>query len=244
VVSARLAILATPERAGLHGVDASCDWGEARTFGPGETAALGEWRPETVIALDVAAPSGPWRVIAWGAQGPRRVTTAGDAVWWRVPLPAADDLDTLRGQAGRGVVVAGGEKAGRQAAVEKLHARGVEAREVPVLTRGALQTARVVALLGTPGAPLPDAGPAVLAAGRVLVAPRAERAFGLLAWSDHLPYENEDELVCSADAADTYPDAFEAVLAMGALSAEAHRASAVYRRIAVDAELEDAARGR
>jgi hypothetical protein len=81
----------------------------------------------------------------------------------------------------------------------------------------------------------------VLAAGRVLLLPRAEPAFGLLAWSDHLPYENEDDLVRTADAAQTYPQAFEPLVALGVLAAEAHLASAVYQRLAVDAELEDAA---
>ena len=96
-------------------------------------------------------------------------------------------------------------------------------------------------VLGEPGEPMPDGALAVLAAGRVLVAPRAEPAFGLLPWSDHLPYDNEDDIAYAGDLAQTFPEAFEPIVAMGILAAEAHVASVVYGRLAVDAELEDEA---
>ncbi len=197
-----------------------------------------------MFALGTTPPEGPWRTIAWGAALPSaaRVVGAAGPVWRRAPLPAADTLAELRGRRGAGVVVAGGDEAARESALAKLAAREVDAWGVAALTRSDLERAAVVALLGAPGDPLPDAAPAVLAAGRILVAPRAQPGFGLLPWSDHLPYDNEDELACSADVAQSFPEAFEPIVAMGVLAAEAHRASAVYGRLAVDAELEDAAR--
>jgi len=237
----RVAIVAGAGAAALHGLEGRFAWGEARTFARGDE--LAGWAPTTVVALGAAAPDGPWRTIAWGAPGEptKRFVGRGEAGWRRAPLPAADALAELRGQRGAGVVVAGGDDAARESTLAKLAARGVDAWGAAALTRADLERAAVVALLGAPGAPLPDAAPAVLAAGRILVAPRAEPGFGLLPWSDHLPYDNEDELACSADVAQTYPDAFEPIVAMGVLAAEAHRASAVYGRLAVDAELEDAA---
>jgi hypothetical protein len=238
-VSERLAILADGDVAALHGLDGRFAWGEARTF-PTDAPDLASWAPDTVVALAGPAPDGPWRTVRFGAGDGRTVSTAADGVWRRAPLPAADALADLRRDSGRGVVVAGGSDAERSSTLAKLHGRHVDAVGVESLSREVLAGAAVVALLGAQGAPLPAGATAVLAAGRVLMVPRAEPGFGLLPWSDHLPYENEDDLVRTADAAESYPAAFEPIVAMGILAAEAHLASAVYHRLAVDAELEDA----
>jgi hypothetical protein len=235
----RLAIVAPAETAALHGLDGDFEWGTAGTFASAE--GVSEFAPDTVIALGTEPPAGAWRTIAWGAPGARRVGTGGEGVWRRAPLPAADALAALRKRPGAGVLVVGGDEPARESAVVKLRARGVEVRAAARLAAEDLERAAVVALLGEPGEPLPDAAPAVLAAGRLLIAPRSQPAFGLLPWNDHLPYDNEDELACSADAAFSFPAAFEPQLALGALAAEAHLASAVYGRLAIDAELEDAA---
>jgi len=232
----RVAVVAGAREAALHGLD-GC------TYAPDDTAALAAAEPTVVFALGTTPPEGPWRTIVWGAalSSAARVVGAAGPVWRRAPLPAADGLATLRARRGAGVVVAGGDEAARESALAKLAARRVDAWGAAALTRPDLERAAVVALLGAPGDPLPDAAPAVLAAGRILVAPRAQPGFGLLPWSDHLPYDNEDELACSADVAQSFPEAFAPIVAMGVLAAEAHRASAVYGRLAVDAELEDAA---
>lgn len=223
----RVAVLAGAEDAAVHGLDGRFGWGEGRSFDPADADGLRAWAPGTVIALGARAPDGPWRTIAWAA-GDRRAT-----------LPAADSLASLRARLGTGVLVVGSEEAARESALVKLGARRVEASGAERLTRAGLEGAAVVALLGAPDAPMPDGAAAVLAAGRILVAPRADPAFGMLPWSDHLPYENEDELACSADVAQSFPEAFESIVAMGILAAEAHLASAVYGRLAVYAELAD-----
>jgi hypothetical protein len=169
------------------------------------------------------------------------VSTSVTSTWRRAPLPAADALAELRETSGAGVLVVGGEEAERKSAEQTLRARAVPVRVAPRLTRAELASAAVVAMLGAPGEPLPPAAPAVIVAGRLLVAPRAEPAFGLLPWIDHLPYDHLDDMACSADAAQSFPEAFEAIAAMGVVAAEAHLASAVYGRLAIDAELEDAA---
>jgi hypothetical protein len=230
----RVAVVAAPEAAALHGLDGSFVWGDARTFRPGDDAVR-EWAPGTVIALEGPPPPGPWAAIGWDLRGDRSAGAHG--TWRRVVLPAADALAELRAVPGLDVVVAGGDEAGRTSALDKLAARGVPGVGAERLTRDVLARAAVVALLGEQDAPMPDAATAVLAAGRVLVAPYCAPAFGLLAWSDHLPYANEDEMVCAADMAFTFPDAFEAISAMGTVAVEAHLASAVYGRLAIDAGL-------
>jgi hypothetical protein len=177
-------------------------------------------------------------VTAGEAPDARRVGTGAD-VWRRAPLPAADALAALRTRPGAGLLVVGGEEPARDSALEALRKRGVDARAAARLSGEDLEAAAVVAVLGEPGAPLPSAAPAVLAAGRLLVAPRANPTFGLVPWSDHLPYDHLNDLVWSADVARTFPEAFEAIVAMGVVVAEAHLASAVYGRLALEAELEE-----
>jgi hypothetical protein len=242
----RFAIVADPDTAALHGLDGTFEWGTARTFEPQERAPLTDWGPDTVVGIVTPPPDGPWRTIAWdhssgGASRPRRVGSSGTGLWRRAPLPATDALADLRDEKGVGVLVVGGEEADRESAEKKLRARAVPVRVAQRLTRSELASVAVVAMLGEPGDPLPPAAPAVIAAGRLLVAPRAEPAFGLLPWIDHLPYDYVDDLARSADAAQSFPEAFEAIAAMGVVAAEAHLASAVYGRLAIDAELEDQA---
>jgi len=234
----RLAIVAAPVDRALHGLDGAFAWGEARSFGEDDVAELRAWGPDTVMSVGVLAPPGPWRTIGWDVPAARRVGGAG--AWRNAPKPAADALAGMSTRLGTGVLVTGGRAAQRRSVLGKLHERGVEARGARRLDADALAQAAVVALVGEPGAPLPGEALAVLAAGRLLVAPRAEPSFGLLPGSDHLSYENEDELVWCADVAAMFPQAFDAVRAMAALAVEPHWASVVYARIALDAELEDA----
>jgi hypothetical protein len=232
----RVAVIAGTEVAALHGVSGRFSWGEGRTFTPGECDGLSAWAPGAVIALRESPPPGPWASIAWGVAGDRHVGIDGG--WRLAPLPASDALVALRARSGSVLVVTGGNEAARASAIEKLRSRRVEARAVPTLTIGELEDAAVVAVVGATDSPLPDVAPAVLAAGRILVAPRAKPSFGFVPWSDHLPYENEDEMVCAADMAYTYLEAFGVIADMGSLAAEAHLASRVYGRLAIDAELE------
>lgn len=234
----RVAIVAPIAAAAIHGLDGAFGWGEAHTFVSEDSAGLADWRPDTVIAIETPPPEGPWQTIAWGAPGDRRVGTGADA-WRRAPLPAADALAALRSRRGAGVLVVGHEHPARDSALEALRESGVDARGVASLSSEALEAAAVVALLGEPGEPLPAPAPAVLAAGRLLVAPRAEPTFGLVPWSDHLPYDNLNDLVWAAGAVHSFPEAFESIVAMGVVAAAAHRASAVYGRLAIEAAHED-----
>ena len=236
--ASRVAIVAGPVDRALHGLDGTFGWGEARSFAEDDTAELEAWRPDTVIGVGVPAPPGPWRTIGWDVPSAHRV--GGEGAWRNAPAPAADALAGLRSRPGAGVLVVGGDAARRQSALEKLHRLDVEARSAERLDVEGLERAAVVALAGEPGAPLPAAALAVLAAGRLLVAPRAEPTFGLLPGSDHLSYDHEDEAVWCAEVAALFPQAFEPVAAMAALAVEPHWASAVYGRIALDAELEAA----
>lgn len=155
------------------------------------------------------------------------------------PWPANDDLFGLpRGGSGVLVVAASDER--RASLLERMAQRGVQAEGAERLTIDGLEQAGTVVLAGRrsrdalePGEdpPLPPLAPAVLAAGRVLIAPRSEPSHGLLPGVDHLAFVADDEAAQYADAVTSYPEAFELMRVMARVSAQAHRASAVYARM-------------
>ena len=210
----RLAIVAAADDAALHGLDGTFGWGEARTVAP-----------EAPAAADVVLELGPGGIVVRGPG--HRIATAGDGLWRRAPLPANDALSAL--PPGDGVLVIG--------PADALREHGVQVTQAERLTAAGLAAAAIVAFAGEPGAPLPAAAPAVLAAGRLLIVPRADPGFGLLAGVDHLAYDSDYELAQLADAAATFPLAFETIVAMGRLAARAQLASAVYGRLSVDLAL-------
>jgi hypothetical protein len=110
--------------------------------------------------------------------------------------------------------------------LELLMARGIEAVAGDAPVGEALAAAKVVVLAGEHGAPLPDAAWDVLAAGRVLVTPRAEPAYGLQPGIDHLSGGSDRELADMAALAATFPAAVEPVVAMGRLMARLRRSLA------------------
>ena len=104
------------------------------------------------------------------------------------------------------------------ALIELLKARGVDAVTAdPPLD--ALASAEVVVLAVEHGGPPPDIAWEVLAAGRILVAPRAEPSQGLQPGVDHLSGRSDRELADLAAMAAAFPTALEAVAAMGRLAA-------------------------
>jgi hypothetical protein len=182
--------------------------------------------------------------------GARIIATYGEGLWRRAPWPVHDDLfDSPRPREPL-AVLHGGDEARTAAVSDKLAARGLAAVAAGRLTREAIEDAWAVALLGpadaaTPEAPsaalaMPAEAPAVLAARRVLVAPRCGVSFGLLPGSDHLAFGTDDDVVQYLDAVLTFPRSFDPFRALGALAAERHRASVVYARLA--AELRSAPR--
>jgi hypothetical protein len=166
----------------------------------------------------------------------RLVATAGDGLWRRAPWPAADALLAAPPPpADAGVLIV--DPSGASELAARLAERGVPAQEAARLDSGRLLAAAVILFAGAPGEPLPAHAPAVLAAGRVLVVPRAEPSFGLLPAVDHLSYDDDVAAAQYADIAFTHGDAFESTRAMGRIAVRAHLASEVYRRWAVDLEL-------
>jgi len=195
----------------------------------------------------LAGPSLPARSKLSGPAEPlaaRTIATGGDGLWGRAPWPANDALFELPPAPGPLAVVAGGDAERRAHVVDKLEARGLPVRGAELLTREDLAAATVVALLGaadsaTPEAPwaataMPAEAPAVLAARRVLLAPRCAATFGLLAGTDHLAFATGDDVVQYADSVLTFPDAFEPFHVLGARAAETQRASRVYARLAAE----------
>jgi hypothetical protein len=230
-MSQRLAIAADPRAAALAGLDGTFEWGEAVTAAPDAlpehdvAVSLGE------VGGDVTWLAGP---AADGGGGARTIGTGGDGLWSRAPWPARDDLFELPPPAGPRALVAGGDAAVRGAIAAKLEARGLAVTASEALTADDLAAASAVVLVGEGGDAVPAEAPAVLAARRVLIAPRRPVGFGLLAGTDHLAFGTEDDAVQCADAVTSFPDSFEPFVVLGAIAAERHRASVVYGRLVAE----------
>ena len=206
---------------------------------------LGEPGAEPADVVWVPGPGG-----AGGGRGARLIATGGEDLWSRAPWPVRDELFELGPPAEDCALVCGGDAGRRATVAEKLEARGRPVSAVPQITVDDLARASVVALLGDADAgtenaeavarAMPAEAPAVLAARRVLVAPRCEVTFGLLPGSDHLAFGTDDDAVGYLDAVLSFPAAFQPFTVLGTLAAERHRASVVYARLA--AELRSAPR--
>jgi hypothetical protein len=169
----------------------------------------------------------------------RAIATGGEGLWRRQPLPVADALWELPPPSTDVVLLVGTPGDARDLAEEKLSAQSLSVRAVTALSLSALRECAVVAFHGPPGKSLHGAAFAALAAGRPLIAPESEPAFGLIAGVDHLSHHNDDELVKAADTALTFTAALEPIVAMGFLAAENRRASVVYERLLVDLRLSE-----
>jgi hypothetical protein len=179
----------------------------------------------------------------------RVIATSGEGLWSRAPWPAADALFDLPPPPAPLALVAGDDEERRAYVADRLAERGLPVRSAALLTVEDLAAASAVALRGDAGAGTPEApwtalampaeAPAVLATRRVLIAPRCAATFGLLPGTDHLAFATGDEVIQYADAVLTFPDSFAPFRVLGARSAEPHRASRVYARLA--AELREAA---
>jgi hypothetical protein len=211
-------VAGSPEVLALHGPD-STSAGEP-------LVCLGDIPPRQGAAVH-------WRATPGAATpGVRTVAPGGGGLWRRAPLPAADGLfDLADGSLAAGALVAGGDGPAREAAVGAIRAAGLDARAVDTVTAEALAACGVVVVVGEADQPLDRLAFPALAAGRLLVAPRAAPAFGLLAGIDHLAYGHPEELARLAVAATRFPEAFAMLRGMGRLAAGAQRASAVLARV-------------
>jgi hypothetical protein len=217
----------------------------------GDRRGLGLAAGEAPLSVRLGRPSAGDRADVVWLPGPapaevpagvRMIATSGDGLWSRAPWPARDDLFELPPPARLVALVVGADDELRTRTLELLERRGATATVAPLLTREDLELASVVAMLGdadaaTPPAPLhanalPGEAPAVLAARRILIAPRARTTFGFLAGVDHLAASTPDDVAAYVHMTLTFPEAFEPFRVLGALAAERHRASAVYARLA------------
>jgi hypothetical protein len=105
--------------------------------------------------------------------------------------------------------------------VALLREREVDALAVEDPAADALAPGDVILVAGHHGAPPPHAAWDALAAGCLLVAPRAEPTNGLEPGIDHLSAGTDGELADLAAVAAKIPAAFEPVAAMGRLKARA-----------------------
>ena len=196
---------------------------------------LGPVEPGDLVWLPGPAPAKP-------PTGALVIATSGDGLWSRAPWPAADALFDLAPPDRPHALVVCADDENREQVLEKLAARDLPATGAAQLTAEDLAAASAVALLGpadaaTPEAPwaaaaMPAEAPAVLAARRLLVAPRCATTFGLLAGSDHLALGTQDDAVQYLDAVLTFPRSLDPLTALGAITAERHRASTLYARLA------------
>jgi hypothetical protein len=224
--------LAEPGAGDSAGTAPAVRWIGGPAEGDGRPPALGP-PPGDALPPGDAPPTGD-APPPGGAAPPRLVATAGDGLWSRAPWPARDELFDLPAPPAPRVLVAGRDAERRAAVLDKLGSRGLPCAGAELLDAAGLASASAVALLDAAGGALPAEAPAVLAARRVLIAPRCEVGFGLLAGTDHLAFTTEDDVVQYADAVLSFPRSFEQVAVLGALAAERHRASVVYGRLAAE----------
>jgi hypothetical protein len=240
-----LAIVAEPAAAGIAGLDGSFEWGDAAT-GADPPAA------DVRVALGVASPGDrdPDVILAGDipVQGAGRlIATTGDGLWSRAPWPVRDELFDLPAPDPRAGLLVVTPYPDRDAPLlEKLAERGIPVTSQAELTADALAAAAIVAYPPSPDPTeeryvpsqrqeaLPATAFAPLAAGRLLIAPRAAITFGLLPGTDHLAASTDDDVVQYADTRHAFPDAFASQLAFGRIAAEWQRASLVYGRLVAE----------
>jgi hypothetical protein len=163
------------------------------------------------------------------------VATRGDGLWRRAPWPAADALFAAPAPSDRAAIhVVHPDERRRHEVGAKLAAHGLSPTLADRLRRAALLSAAVVVFLDDGG--FPALTPAACAAARLVILQRPTPLFGLQDGVECF-VADDDGAVLVAQAAARAPQAFEAVGAMARLSAERHRASAVYERFALDLSL-------
>jgi hypothetical protein len=176
--------------------------------------------------------------VAGDASAGLVIAPAGRRASRHAPWPAADALFELPPPIDDIALVCGAETALREAIVERALSRGVEIQTVERIDHDALARCACVILAESPGGALPARAPAVLAAGRLLMVPRLETAFGVQDGLDHLEFADPDQAVTFVEAYRNSPEAFGRVTVWGRIAAEAQRASVVYGRLGVDMRLQ------
>jgi hypothetical protein len=250
-VSARVAIVASSEDGELAGLSGGCDWGEAWTGAPDELPA-GAAGPGLLVALGRTEPPSGYagRLVRWlegAAPGGREararvIAQDGSGLWRRAPWPVNDRVFELAPPApGAAALVVSASEEQRAALVTELAIRGLPGKGSERLTLAGLRAAAAVLFVSEPGAPLAACAMAVPAAGRVLVSWRPSPSFGLLRDIDYFDAATPKEAVQYADGVLRRPSAYDRLRHWGRLTAERHRASLVYGRLAADLELEEAA---
>lgn len=232
-MSAPLRVLGDERSLALAGPPAAGSGGPAVHLG----SPAGDTAPGDLVWLP--GPAGDT-----ASAGSRLIATAGDGLWSRAPWPVHDDLFDLASPATPSALVVCADDERRALVTDKLEALGLSALGAPLLTAADLGRASAVALLGDADAPTPQApwtaralpaeAPAVLAAGRLLVAPRCAVTFGLIPGGDHLAFGKHEDAVGYLDSALRFPESFDLLTLMGRLVAERHRASVVYARLAAE----------
>jgi hypothetical protein len=168
------------------------------------------------------------------------IAPAGEGLWRRAPWPAADVLFDLTdaGAPAADPLLVGAERGLRDAVAERAAERGVALRQAERLDAATIAGAGCVVFAESPGGALPSRAFAVLAAGRLLIAPRLQTSFGLEDGLDHVEFADPDEAVTAVEAFAADPETFGRVLSWGRLKAEQQRASVVYARLTEDLRLQ------
>jgi hypothetical protein len=243
----RLAIVAEPADSRIAGLRGTQAWGEAATLSADNAAGLAAFQPDVVLALGDAplplAPAG--RLVRWWEDAPAgtdygvlQLAPRGDGLWSRAPWPVNDDLFMLAPSDGPPeALLVGGTEERREDLLGKLTEREVRTRVRDELAVSYLTRAAAVILLGEDDEALPARAMAVLAARRVLIAPRCRVTFGLQPGIEFLGCDYDDDAMEWARVVVAHPEAFDSLRAMGALAAERHRASTAYGRLALDLQL-------
>lgn len=238
-------VVGEPADVELAAAPGSFAWGRLAVAAPG-SGGSGPDRFDLVTAFGEASLPGAGAGVRWleragtgpGRADERMIAPAGSGLWSRRLWPVSDSLFELAPAAAPLALVVGGPSPLRELLVERAADRRIAFEAVERLTVGALGRASCVVLLEAPGSGvLPARAAAVLAARRVLLAPRAGVCFGLQPRLDHLQIDEPNQAVNLVESVLTRPDAFARLVHWGSLAAQRHRSSEVFGRLLADLRL-------
>jgi hypothetical protein len=219
-----------------------------RTVGPPEALAIagnGQGAGDYVVALGGEADGADivWlEGVAEDELGTTRVIAQdGTGLWRRAPWPVNDELFELPVADRPAILVVGSDEESEEIVRELDNPARAD-----FLTRDALEAAGIVVFAQAEAEPLPARAFAVLAARRILIMRPPRASFGLEAGINYLSAGMGAGLAELATSTALHWEAFAPVRSFARITAEAHRASAVYARLAFDlaAEAGSAERGR
>ena len=190
---------------------------------------VGRERVDVAVILDRGLDPRRFRAARRVVWNPDVPAEENRALVMARPWPVADAIFDMQPSARGDMCLVLAPDGAPDAIAGRLAERRLRVHVAPRATREGLAEATVVVSVGEG---LPAETFAILASGRLLVAPATARTFGLQPWVDFMPYANDDDLVQLADMLVSCPGCWAQVRALARQSAESQRARRALERLA------------